>query len=81
MAVEVFSTQNILFDKNNNGNQDQFFTLCLKIFFALPNSEGPDEMQHYVAFHLVLHCLQKYSFRDFSEYKGLIFLIYLYHYQ
>ena len=27
------------------------------------NSVDPDEMQHYAAFHLALHCLQKYSFR------------------
>ena len=23
-------------------------------------------MQHYAAFHIGLHCVQKYSFRDFS---------------
>ena len=34
---------------------------CLKIFFTLSNSVDPDEMQHYAAFHLGLHCLQKYS--------------------
>ena len=28
-------------------------------------------MQHYAAFHLGLHCLKKYSFRGFPEYKGL----------
>ena len=28
-------------------------------------------MQNYAAFHLGLHCLQKYSFRGFPEYKGL----------
>ena len=29
-------------------------------------------MQHYAAFHLGLHCLQKYSFRGkILEYKGL----------
>ena len=27
------------------------------------NSVDPDEMQYYAAFHLGLHCLQKYSFR------------------
>ena len=26
-------------------------------------------MQHYASFHLGLHCLQKYSFREFPEYK------------
>ena len=30
---------------------------CLKIFFTLLNSVDPDEMQHYAAFHLGLHCL------------------------
>ena len=28
------------------------------------NSEDPDEMPHYVAFHLGLHCLSKWSFRS-----------------
>ena len=28
-------------------------------------------MQHYAAFHLGLHCLQKYLFRGFPEYNGL----------
>ena len=33
---------------------------CRKIFFNLnTNSVDPDEMQHYAAFHLGLHCLQK----------------------
>ena len=36
---------------------------CLKIFFTFTNNVDPDEMQHYAAFHLGLHCLQKYSFR------------------
>ena len=45
---------------------------CLKIFFTFINGVDPDEMQHYAAFHLRLHCLQKYLFRVFSEYKGVI---------
>ena len=28
-------------------------------------------MQHYAAFHLGLHCLQKCPFKGFPEYKGL----------
>ena len=28
-------------------------------------------MQHYAAFHLGLHCFQKYFFLGFPEYKGL----------
>ena len=35
------------------------------------NSLDSDEMQHYGAFHLGIHCLQKYLFRGFPEYKGL----------
>ena len=38
--------------------------------FYLTNSVGTDEMQHYAAFHLGLHCLQKYSFRVFWNIKG-----------
>ena len=30
-------------------------------------------MQHYAAFHLGLHCLQKCSFRGFQNTKGSIF--------
>ena len=36
-------------------------------FLFLPltaNSVDPDEMLHYVAFHLGLHCLPKYSYRS-----------------
>ena len=39
-------------------------------FFTFTNSEGPDEMQHYAAFHLGLHYLQKYSFMGFPNTKG-----------
>ena len=39
----------------------------LKIVFTSAKSENPDEMQHYAAFHLGLHFLQKYSFRDFQN--------------
>ena len=53
----------------NNFRKILFFRL--KIFFTITNSVDPDEMQHYAAFHLGLHCLQKYSFRGFPEYKGL----------
>ena len=39
--------------------------LCLKIVFTFTNSVDPDEMLYYVAFHLGLHCLQKYLLRGF----------------
>ena len=44
----------------------------MKIFFTFKNCVDPDEMQHYAAFHLGLHCLQKYSFRGFPSAKVLI---------
>ena len=31
------------------------------VVLILPNSADPDEMQHYAAFHLNLHCLPKYG--------------------
>ena len=40
-------------------------------FLTFTNSVDPDEMQHYAAFNLGLHCLQKYPFRGFPVYKGL----------
>ena len=40
---------------------------CLKICFTFTNSVDPDEMHHYAAFHLGLHCLQKYSCRGFPR--------------
>ena len=43
---------------------------CMKIFFTFTNSVDPDEMQHDAAFHLDLHCLQKYLFRGFPNTKG-----------
>ena len=43
---------------------------CLKIFFTFTKSVDPDEMQHYAAFHLGLHCLQKYLFKGFLNTKG-----------
>ena len=41
----------------------------MKIFSTLTNSVDPDEMQHYAAFHLGLHCLQKSLIRVFSDTK------------
>ena len=41
-----------------------------KIIFVLANSADPDEMQHYAAFHLCLHCLPKYLFTGFWSSKG-----------
>ena len=44
--------------------------LSLKAVLILANSADSDEMQHYVAFHLDLHCLPKYLFRGFQYTKG-----------
>ena len=35
------------------------------IDFVLANSADPDEMQHHAAFHMGIHCLPKYPFKDF----------------
>ena len=40
------------------------FFRSLKIVFVIANSEDPDEMVHYAAFHLGLHCLPKNAFRS-----------------
>ena len=37
--------------------------------FTFTNSVDPDEMQHYAAFHLGLHCLPKYPFWGFPNTK------------
>ena len=41
----------------------------MKFVLILENSADPDEMQHYAAFHLGLHCLQEYPFRGFKYTK------------
>ena len=40
------------------------------IVFVSANSADPDEVPLYVAFHLGLHCLLQYPFRDFQNTKG-----------
>ena len=55
-------------------SQKNIVFFSMKIFFTFTNSADPDEMQHYAAFYLGRHCFQKYSFRGFPEYKGLIFM-------
>ena len=41
--------------------------LSLKVVLILANCADPDEMQHYAAFHLGLHCLPKYHFKGFHN--------------
>ena len=43
---------------------------CLNILLTYINSADLDEMQHYAAFHLGLHCLLKYVFRGSPYTKG-----------
>ena len=42
----------------------------LKIIFIVANGAGHDEMLHFAAFHLGLHCLPKYPFRGIKYTKG-----------
>ena len=41
-----------------------------KTVLVLANCADPDEMQHYAAFHLGLHCLSKYPFKGFQSSKS-----------
>ena len=45
----------------------------MQVVLIVANSADPDEMQHYAAFHLGVHCLPMYPIRGFPIYKGLIF--------
>ena len=49
----------------------------LEVVLILANGVDPDVIQHYVVFHLVLHCLPNYPFRGFQYAQGLIFSIML----
>ena len=42
----------------------------MKTFYIVTSSVDPDEMQHFGAFHLGLHCLQKYLLWGFRYSKG-----------
>ena len=44
--------------------------IVLNGFFTSTNSVDPDEMQGNAALHLVLHRMQKYSFRGFLNTKS-----------
>ena len=43
----------------------RFYCISVLEGCFLANSADSDEMQHYAAFHLGLHCLPKYLFRGF----------------
>ena len=64
ILVSKFKIHRVLSDKTY---------LSLRLLSPLiANSADLDEMLHYVAFHLGLHCLPKYQFRGFLSKKGLI---------
>ena len=47
--------------------------MCEDYIFILANSADPDEMQQDdAAFHLGLHCLQKYLIRGFQSTKSQV---------
>ena len=52
--------------------QQKSIFFSLKIVFVLANSVDPDEMPHYAAFHLGLHCLKSTHYGvSIPVYKGL----------
>ena len=53
------------------------FLNSLEIDFVLLNSADPDEMPHYVAFHLGLYCLPKYPVRCFWS-SRLMFCLFVF---
>ena len=49
-----------------SGYKKKYCILLSEALFIFTNSVDLDEMQHYAAFHLGLHCLQKLLFRGVS---------------
>ena len=49
------------------------FLSLKKDYASIATSVDPDEMPHYVASHLGLHCLPKYPFRSHLYMKGYKF--------
>ena len=52
-----------------SGYNIKIIVFFLKIFFTFTKIVDPEEIQNYAAFHLDLHCLQKYSFRRIQMVK------------
>ena len=60
-----------LFLKGNRlQSLNNIVSLLLKIRFVVANIVDPDEMLHYAAFHLGLHCLLMYIFRSLQYAQG-----------
>ena len=56
--------------KGSQVDISKYVIRSLNIVFITANSAGPDEIQHYAAFHLVLHYLSNYLFRGFQYTNG-----------
>ena len=52
---------------------EKYCILLSEDFIYLYISVDPDEMQHYAALNLGLHCLHKYSFCGFLNTKGELY--------
>ena len=52
------------------GSQVDFSRSLMYFALIMANNEDPDEMQHYAAFHLSLHCFSRYPFRVSRIQKG-----------
>ena len=57
--------------KTHNSSISSQHSITEPLCISFTNSVDPDDMQHYAAFHLGLHYLQKYSFKVFRNTKGL----------
>ena len=60
----------IYFKESEVKIQNNYELQSLRIVIILANSVDPDEMPHFAAFHLGLHCLPKYPLRGFLYTKG-----------
>ena len=58
--IDKLMVGGIVFHKHSFQFSINIVLFCLKIIFIFTNSVDSDEMQHYAAFRLSLHCLQKY---------------------
>ena len=59
-------------DRNNDSCFDLqiIWKIDLRFILILANSAYPDEIEHYAAFHLSLHCFPMCPFRGFQYTKG-----------
>ena len=61
----------ILYFMGSQIQVSKLWCICaFNVVLVLVNCADSDEMQHDAAFHLGLHCLQKYMFRRFQFTNG-----------